>query len=258
MTKKYENVLSVIVPVYNEEQTVTALLSKVLERPEVNEIVVIDDCSTDNSRAKIEEFASSREKIRFFKQEKNQGKGAAVRRGFDEATSPYVIIQDADFEYYPEDYMLVIEPLVNNKADVVYGSRFMGTPGKVRYFRHEMGNKFLTFLSNCFTDIHLTDMETCYKAFKKEVIQNLNLCSNRFGIEVELTAKVAKSRELVIYEVPISYNPRKYDEGKKITWQDGIAALKHIVKFNVFSSKSKFYKQSWDNILTLTCRKNKF
>ncbi len=240
--------LTVIIPVYNEEKTVAGILTRVLERPETAEIIVVDDASKDQTRKQIEPFLEN-SKIKFLYQEKNQGKGAAVRRAIGEATSSYVIIQDADFEYTPEDYPSVLEPLALDKADVVYGSRFMGTPGMARYFRHEMGNKFLTFISNLFTDIHLSDMETCYKAFKREVVQNLNLESNRFGIEVEITAKIAKSRTLRIYETPITYNPRRYNEGKKITWKDGISALYHIVKYNVFADKSKFYKKPWNEIL---------
>ena len=159
------------------------------------------------------------------------------------------MVQDADFEYTPEDYPIVLAPLLSGKADVVYGSRFMGTPGQVRFFRHEMGNKFLTFLSNFFSDIHLSDMETCYKAFKKEVIQNLILTSNRFGIEVEMTAKLAKAKCLCIREVPISYAPRSYNEGKKIGWRDGFAALWHIIRFNCFTSLRDSLKKPWDEVL---------
>jgi glycosyltransferase involved in cell wall biosynthesis len=240
--------LSVIIPVYNEEDTVLGIVERVLARPETAEIIIIDDASKDNTRQKLETL-KNRENIKLLYQETNHGKGAAVIRGIGEATKEFVIIQDADFEYNPEDYPLVLSPLAAGKADVVYGSRFMGTPGQVRYFRHEMGNKVLTFASNLFSDIHLTDMETCYKAFRREVIQNLNLDSQRFGIEVEFTAKLAKSRMLRIWEVPISYNPRKYNEGKKITWRDGVSALFHIIKYNIFSKKDEFYKEPWEKIL---------
>ena len=242
------NSLSVIIPVYNEEKTVSGIIERVLARPETFEIILIDDASHDKTAEMIEPFLKN-EKIKFLKQEKNQGKGAAVRKGIEEAKAPFVIIQDADFEYNPDDYPDVIRPLAEDRADVVYGSRFMHTPGLVRYFRHEMGNKFLTFVSNVFTDIHLSDMETCYKAFRREVIQNLNLESNRFGIEVELTAKIAHARMLRIYEVPISYNPRRYNEGKKITWKDGISALHHILKYNLFSKTRSFYKEDWEKVL---------
>ncbi len=176
-------------------------------------------------------------------------KGAATRRGFDEATAPFVIIQDADLEYSPDDYPVILKPLLNGKVDVVYGSRFQGGTGRVLYYRHLLGNKFLTFLSNIFTDLNFTDIETCYKAFKREVIQNIKLESNRFGIEVELTAKIAKVKGLRIFEVPISYNGRTYDEGKKITWKDGIAAIWHIIKFNLFKNSKTFYKEDWKKIL---------
>lgn len=243
-----DNSLSVIIPVYNEEKTVSGIIERVLARPETFEIILIDDASKDKTAEMIAPFLKN-EKIKFLKQEKNQGKGAAVRKGIEEAKASYVIIQDADFEYNPDDYPEVIRPLAEDRADVVYGSRFMHTPGLVRYFRHEMGNKFLTFVSNVFTDIHLSDMETCYKAFKREVLQNLNLDANRFGIEVELTAKIAKARMLRIYEVPISYNPRRYNEGKKITWKDGVSALHHILKYNVFSDTKSFYKEDWEKVL---------
>ena len=158
-------------------------------------------------------------------------------------------MQDADFEYTPEDYPAVLAPLLAGKADVVYGSRFMKGPGQVRFFHHEMGNKFLTFWSNFFSDIHLSDMETCYKAFKREVIQNLILTSERFGIEVEMTAKLAKAKCLRIWEVPISYFPRSYNEGKKIGWRDGFAALWHILCFNCFTSLAESLKKPWSEVL---------
>lgn len=235
-------------PVYNEEATIATIVQLVLSRPEVGELLIIDDASKDASWEKLQEFAGN-PRVKLLKQEVNKGKGAAITRGFSEATRDYVIIQDADFEYTPEDYPLVLAPLVSGKADAVYGARFMNTPGQVRYFRHEMGNKFLTFWSNVFSDIHLSDMETCYKAFRREVIQNLKLTSCRFGIEVELTAKLARSRKLRIWEVPISYRPRRYDEGKKIGWKDGFAALWHIFRFNCFSSDSKSFYRPWEEVL---------
>lgn len=239
--------LSVVMPVYNEEQTIDAIIDRVLERAEVGELLIVNDASTDKTWEKLQKFTENR-KIRLFHQEVNQGKGSALIRGFQEATKPFVIVQDADFEYNPEDYPAVLAPLLAEKADAVYGSRFMGTPGQVRFFRHEMGNKFLTFLSNCFSDIHLSDMETCYKAFRREIIQNLKLESRRFGIEVELTAKLARSRKLRIWEVPISYNPRRFDEGKKIGWKDGMAALYHIVRFNLFCSDEACFVRPWDDV----------
>jgi glycosyltransferase involved in cell wall biosynthesis len=243
-----EKRLTVVIPVYNEEATIEAVIKRVKERPETGEIIIVEDASTDNTREKLKAFEGS-EGIKILYQDYNQGKGAAVTRAFPEATKDFVIIQDADFEYTPEDWPTVLTPLAEGKADVVYGSRFMGTPGMCRYFRHEMGNKFLTFWSNVFSDIHLSDMETCYKAFRREVIQNLNLESKRFGIEVEFTAKLAKARLLRIWEVPVTYQPRRYNEGKKITWKDGISALYHILKYNLFSSKSKFYKKPWEEVL---------
>lgn len=249
MNKKSEKVLSVVIPVYNEEKTVVELIKKVESVSEVGEIIIVEDCSKDNTFRVLEKYSKDKNYIKLFKHEVNKGKGAAIRNGFDKATMPYLIIQDADLEYNPEDYPKVLEPLLAGKADVVYGSRFMHVPGQVRFFRHEMGNKFLTFLSNLLSDIHLTDMETCYKAFKREVVQNLILTSERFGIEPEITAKLAKARILRIYDVPISYNPRKYDEGKKITWKDGIAAFKHILKFNLFTSPEKSFKKDWKEVL---------
>ncbi|MCP3966952.1 MAG: glycosyltransferase family 2 protein [Lentisphaerae bacterium] len=243
-----KNRLSVIIPVYNEGETIKAVIERVQARPETGEIIIVEDASTDNTKESLKDF-EGQPNIKIFYQECNKGKGAAVTRGIAEATKDFIIIQDADFEYTPEDWPAVIAPLAEGKADVVYGSRFMGTPGMARYFRHEMGNKFLTFVSNLFSDIHLSDMETCYKAFRREVIQNLNLESNRFGIEVEFTAKLAKARIIRIWEVPISYNPRRYSEGKKITWKDGISALYHIVKFNVFAKRDKFYKKPWEELL---------
>ena len=248
MKMEINNVLTVVMPVYNEEKTIITIVEKVLERPEVGELIIVNDASKDNSWEKLQTFAGN-PRVRLLNQEVNRGKGAALIRGFAEATKPFVMVQDADFEYTPEDYPAVLAPLVSGKADVVYGSRFMGTPGQVRFFRHEMGNKFLTFWSNFFSDIHLSDMETCYKAFKKEVIQNLVLTSERFGIEVEMTAKLAKAKTLCIWEVPISYAPRSYNEGKKIGWRDGVAALWHILRFNCFTSLEESLKKPGDEVL---------
>ena len=247
-TKK---VLSVIIPVFNEETTVTEILDKVLARPETAEVIVVDDASTDKSRDVVQDYSQSKKgkKIKLFFQKVNMGKGAAIRRGFEEATAPIVIVQDADREYTPDDYPVVIEPIVSGKADVVYGSRFQGGPGRVVRFKHRLGNKVITYFSNWLTDLSLTDVESCYKVFKREVIQNLNLETCRFGIEVEMTAKLARAHCLEIYEVPISYFGRTYGEGKKITWKDGIAAFWHMLKFNVFSSSSKFYKKPWAEVL---------
>lgn len=243
-----ERCLSVVMPVYNEENTVGKIVESVLARPEVGELLIVDDASGDASWEKLRSFAGN-DRVRLFRQKINQGKGAALIRGFAEATCPYVIVQDADFEYDPEDYPLVLRPLVEGKAEAVYGARFMNTPGQVRYFKHEMGNKFLTFMSNVFSDIHLSDMETCYKCFRREVIQNLILTSRRFGIEVELTAKLARSRKLRIWEVPISYRPRRYEDGKKIGVRDGFAALWHILRFNCFTRDSACFVKPWESVL---------
>ena len=241
-------VLSVVMPVFNEENTVVEIVNRVLARPEVGELIVVNDASSDKSRDKLQIFADN-SRVKLIDQTVNSGKGAALIRGFEEATKDFVIVQDADFEYDPADYPKLLTPLISGEADVVYGSRFMSTPGQVRYFRHEMGNKVLTFFSNLFSDIHLSDMETCYKAFRRIVVQNLILTSKRFGIEVEITAKIAHSRILRIWEVPISYRPRRYDDGKKISWRDGIAALWHIVNFNCFCSEQSMRKQRWENVL---------
>jgi glycosyltransferase involved in cell wall biosynthesis len=243
-----KNILSVVIPVYNEEKTISTVIDEVLSRDEVAEIILIDDASADQSTKVIETYLSHN-KIKLLRQTENMGKGAAIRKGFGEATAPIVIIQDADLEYSPQEYKTMLKPILDGKADVVYGSRFQGGPGRVLYYRHQLGNKLLTFLSNIFTDLNFTDIETCYKAFKREVVQNINLESDRFGIEVELTAKIAKVKGLRIYEVPISYNGRTYSEGKKITWKDGVAALWHIIKFNLLKSSKTFYKEDWEKIL---------
>ena len=241
-------ILSVVMPAYNEENSIIKIIETVLARPEVGELIVVNDASTDSTWDKLQYFKDN-SKVKLINVEKNRGKGAALIRGFKEATKQYVLVQDADFEYSPEDYPIVLAPLLAGKADVVYGSRFMCTPGQVRYFGHEMGNKLLTFCSNVFSDIHLSDMETCYKCFRREVIQNLKLCSERFGIEVELTAKLAMSRRLRIWDVPITYAPRRYDEGKKIGWKDGVAAFFHIIRFNVFTSEEASFVKPWDEVL---------
>jgi glycosyltransferase involved in cell wall biosynthesis len=221
--------LSVIIPAYNEIEFIDEILRKVKETPYEKEIIVVDDCSTDGTR----EFLKNQEGIITIFQEKNQGKGAALRRGMAEATGDIVLIQDADLEYDPREYPVLLGPILEGKADVVYGSRFLGGPHRVLYFWHFVGNSAVTLLSNMFTNLNLTDMETCYKVFKKEVIKTITIESDRFGVEPEITAKVAKGKWR-IYEVPISYYGRTYEEGKKITWRDGIKAFFTIVKYNVF------------------------
>ena len=229
--------LSVVIPVYNEARTIKALVGAVEAVPLKGiskEIIIVDDCSTDGTRDILKEFEGEKRYVIVFR-EKNGGKGAAVRSGFAAATGDYIVIQDADLEYDPADFPLLLKPLIEGKTDVVYGSRFIGSaPRRVLFFWHYVGNRFLTTLSNIFTNLNLTDMETCYKAFTREALQRIlpHLTSNRFGIEPEITAWVAKSK-LRISEVGISYAGRTYVEGKKIGWQDGVAAIWFIVKYNV-------------------------
>ncbi len=228
--------LSVIIPCYNERATVAELLRKVREVPVDKEIIVIDDQSTDGSRDVVAGLAAQWPEIRHLFQPVNMGKGAAIRRGIDEARGDIVLIQDADLEYDPEEYPKLIQPIVDGHADVVFGSRFEGYPRRVMLFWHRLGNTFLTLLSNITTNLDLTDMETCYKVFRREVIQSIRLRSNRFGIEPEITAKVAK-RGYRIYEVPISYYGRDYWEGKKINWKDGFAAIWTILRYGLFNDR---------------------
>jgi len=226
-------VLSVVVPCYNERATVAELLRRVKEVPVEKEIIVIDDKSTDGSKDVVAALAQQWPEIRHLLQTVNQGKGAAIRRGIQEARGDIVIIQDADLEYDPEEYPKLIQPILDGHADVVFGSRFEGYPRRVMLYWHRLGNNLLTFLSNVTTNLDLTDMETCYKVFRREVIQSINLKSDRFGIEPEITAKVAK-RGYRIFEVPISYYGRDYWEGKKINWKDGFSAIWTILKFGLF------------------------
>ena len=235
--------LSVVIPVYNEINTIGEILSRVLEVDLPKEVIVVDDCSMDGTREFLKEWEVGRKKeskdeVRIFYQPQNMGKGAALRSGFKEATGEIVIIQDADLEYHPHEYPKLIEPILDGRAEVVYGSRFLGTPRRVLMFRHTLGNKLLTFLSNLCTDLNLTDMETGYKVFKKEVLEHLLLKSNRFGFEPEVTAKIAKMNYR-IYEVPISYSGRDYWEGKKIKWMDGLKAIFSILRYNFFDSETE-------------------
>ena len=223
--------LSIVIPVYNEKSTIDEIVKRVQNVKFEKEIIIVDDCSSDGTRDKIDKISGNNIKKLFH--EKNKGKGASLRTGFQHATGDIVIIQDADLEYNPNEYSNLIEPIVDGRADVVYGSRFLGGPHRVDFFWHYVGNKILTTLSNILTNLILTDMETCYKVFKAEIIKDIKIRSNRFGFEPEITAKLAK-RKCIIYEVPISYSGRGYDEGKKIGWKDGIVALYCIVRFKLF------------------------
>ncbi|HVN19334.1 MAG TPA: glycosyltransferase family 2 protein [Dongiaceae bacterium] len=225
--------LSVVMPVYNEEPTLRRVIERVLSVGLDLELLCVDDGSRDGSRDILADVAAQRPEIRVFLQPHNMGKGAALRRGIQEATGDYVIIQDADLEYDPADYRRLLEPLESGQADVVYGSRFVGAgPHRVLYFWHSVGNWFLTLLSNMITNLNMTDMETCYKVFRRDVIQSIALEEDRFGFEPEVTVKIAK-RNLRVYEVGISYWGRTYAEGKKIGWKDGVRALWCLIKYAI-------------------------
>jgi glycosyltransferase involved in cell wall biosynthesis len=223
--------LSIIIPAYNEVNFIDEIIKKVKETPYEKEIIIIDDCSTDGTREYLKGLKE--DNIMTIFHEKNQGKGAALRNGIARAKGDIIIIQDADLEYDPKEYPRLLGPIFDGKADVVYGSRFLGGPHRVFYFWHYLGNSMVTLISNMFTNLNLTDMETGYKVFKREVFDDITIESDRFGFEPEITAKIAKKR-FRIYEVPISYYGRGYEEGKKITWRDGIKAFFTILKYNVF------------------------
>ena len=226
--------LTIVIPCYNEKSTIETLITAVKNSPYENkEIIVVDDCSTDGTREILKDrFESLVDRIIYH--EKNSGKGAALRTGFQAATGDIVMVQDADLEYDPNEYPKIIEPILQDKADVVYGSRFVGgEPHRVLYFWHRLGNGLLTLLSNMFTNLNLTDMETCYKAFRRSIIQSIEIEEDRFGFEPEITAKIAKKR-CRVFEVGISYSGRTYEAGKKIGWRDGIKAIYCIIKYNLF------------------------
>lgn len=232
--------LSIIIPVYNESSTVHLILDKIknVQLPQnINkEIIIVDDCSTDDTKLKIENYISQNKEsnIQLFTHTKNKGKGAALHTGITKATGEFTIIQDADLEYNPEEYSILLQPVLDGFADVVYGSRFMGgNAHRVLFFWHTIGNRFLTFMSNMFTNLNLTDMETCYKLFNTRLLQSIKLKENRFGFEPEVTAKMARIKKIRIYEVGISYYGRTYEEGKKINWKDGIHAIYCILKYGM-------------------------
>ncbi len=228
-----ERCLSVVMPVFNEERTVERVIRTVLEQPSVAELLVVDDCSQDLTWQILQNSFAQEPRVKLHRHKVNRGKGAAVRTGIQNATAPFVIVQDADLEYDPREFPLLLRPLLEGAADAVFGSRFIGSQEhRVLYFWHSVGNRFLTLLSNMFTNINLTDMETCYKAVRRELLQSIPLKENRFGFEPELTAKLAR-RNARIYEVAVSYHGRTYAEGKKINWKDGFRALWCIVRYGL-------------------------
>jgi glycosyltransferase involved in cell wall biosynthesis len=235
------NKISIIVPAYNEEATISIVIEKLLNLTFINnikkEIIIVNDCSIDHTENLIQEIIKRNEgvEIVYFKHEKNSGKGAAIHTGIKNATGDYLIIQDADLEYDPNEINKLLKPVIDGYADVVYGSRFIGgSPHRILFFWHTIGNKFLTFLSNLFTNLNLTDMETCYKLFNTSIIKNIQLNEKRFGFEPEITTKIARIKNIRIYEVGISYYGRTYAEGKKINWKDGFRAIYCIIRYNLF------------------------
>lgn len=234
--------LSIIIPAYNEENTIQSILDKISEVDLVQniqkEIVIVNDASSDKTEEKIKAYIENHSEmnIAYYAHDNNQGKGAALRTGIQKATGDFVIVQDADLEYDPHEFNILLQPILDDFADVVYGSRFIGgKPHRILFFWHSIGNKWLTFLSNAFTNLNLTDMETCYKLWRSEIIQSVKIKENRFGFEPEVTAKVSRLKGVRIYEVGISYYGRTYEEGKKINWKDGFRAIYCILKYNIWS-----------------------
>ena len=225
--------VSVVIPVYNEIGTIEEIISRIHAVSLEKEIIIVDDSSTDGTRERLKKLGKNKENLKILYHNHNQGKSAALRTGFEAVTGDIIIIQDADLEYDPREYSMLLEPILDGRADVVYGSRFLGGSHRVLFFWHYVGNKLLTLLSNVLTNLNLTDVWTCYEVFKKRILKDITLKSNRFGFEPEFTAKIAK-KKLRIYEVPISYSGRNYSEGKKITWKDGIEGIFTIFRFWLF------------------------
>ncbi|MGH7569962.1 MAG: glycosyltransferase family 2 protein [Gemmatimonadales bacterium] len=234
--------LSVIVPVYNEAATVETVVSRLRGLPLALEVIAVNDCSTDGTGLILDRLAQAGSLHQVIHHEVNRGKGAAIRGAIARATGAVIVIQDGDLEYDPDDLLRLLRPIVDGKADAVFGSRFQGGPRRVLYFWHYVGNKLLTLLSNMFTNLNLTDMETCYKLVRADLMKRLPLRSNRFGFEVEITARLAQVRARV-WELPITYSGRTYEEGKKITWRDGMAALIHILRYNLFPPAGDWRKR---------------